>query len=99
MSIGAAFFGESMFSRATDASKIALVHLVDRLLLGGYQLLDAQFTNPHLEQFGILEIPREDFQPTLRAALRVQADFNAYKSLPASELSGASAIQRITQTS
>ena len=57
ISIGGAFFGESMFSRATDASKVALVHLAVRLKLGGYQLLDTQFVTPHLQQFGTVEIP------------------------------------------
>ncbi len=61
MSIGGAFFGESMFSRATNASKIALVHLVARLWRGGFKLLDTQFTNEHLEQFGIYEIAHSDY--------------------------------------
>lgn len=69
VSIGAAFFGESMFSRATDASKVALVHLVGRMIAGGYTLLDAQFHNPHLEQFGLIEIPRADFHIRLADAL------------------------------
>ncbi len=75
VAIGGAFFGESMFSRATDASKIALVHLAARLIAGGYTLLDAQFHNPHLEQFGLIEIPRADFKARLRDALTVTADF------------------------
>jgi len=75
VALGGAFFGESMFSRATDASKIALVHLVARLLEGGFVLLDAQFHNPHLEQFGLIEIPRADFKRRLKAALEVEADF------------------------
>nr|WP_241765094.1 leucyl/phenylalanyl-tRNA--protein transferase [Hyphomonas beringensis] len=75
VSVGGAFFGESMFSRATDASKIALVHLVARLLTGGYVLLDAQFHNPHLEQFGLYEVPRAEFKKMLRNALTVEADF------------------------
>ncbi len=75
VAIGGAFFGESMFSRATDASKIALVHLVARLIEGGFALLDAQFHNPHLEQFGLIEIPRADFKARLRAALAITADF------------------------
>ena len=75
VALGGAFFGESMFSRATDASKIALVHLVARLLEGGFVLLDAQFHNPHLEQFGLVEIPRADFKRRLKAALEVGADF------------------------
>lgn len=99
VSVGGAFFGESMFSRATNASKIALVHLVARLLHGGFVLLDAQFTNPHLEQFGIEEVRRADFRKLLKEALTYPGDFLAYDSLPESERSGAAAIQRITQTS
>ena len=68
VALGGAFFGESMFSRATDASKIALVHLVARLIEGGFTLLDAQFHNPHLEQFGLIEIPRADFKRRLKVA-------------------------------
>lgn len=75
VAIGGAFFGESMFSRATDASKIALVHLAACLIAGGYTLLDAQFHNPHLEQFGLIEISRADFKARLRDALTVTADF------------------------
>ena len=64
-----------MFSRATDASKIALVHLAARLIAGGYTLLDAQFHNPHLEQFGLIEIPRAEFKARLRTALTVEGNF------------------------
>lgn len=74
VALRAAFFGESMFSRATDASKIALVHLVARLRAGGFQLLDAQFHNDHLEQFGIIEVPRADFQNRLALALAKTGD-------------------------
>lgn len=69
LKLGAAFFGESMFSRATDASKVALVHLVARLKAGGYKLLDTQFINDHLVQFGVIEIPRAIYQMQLEAAL------------------------------
>ena len=69
VSIGAAFFGESMFSRERDASKIALVHLAARLAYGGFTLLDAQFPNPHLVQFGALELSRAKFRKALDAAL------------------------------
>jgi len=69
VALRAAFFGESMFSRRTNASKIALVHLVARLRAGGFRLLDAQFTNDHLMQFGIYEISRETFQTRLADAL------------------------------
>ncbi|ADE39284.1 leucyl/phenylalanyl-tRNA--protein transferase [Candidatus Puniceispirillum marinum] len=74
VALRAAFFGESMFSRATDASKIALVHLMARLKAGGFQLLDAQFTNPHLVQFGITEISRDTFQDKLAQAMASSAD-------------------------
>ena len=73
--IGRAFFGESMFHRATDASKVALVALVDRLSRGGFTLLDTQWTTPHLEQFGAVEIPREDYLRRLAVALRGRAEF------------------------
>ena len=75
VSLGAAFFGESMFSRATDASKVALVHLVARLRLGGYRLLDTQFLTPHLAQFGGIEIPRARYHRLLADALRYRAVF------------------------
>ena len=77
VSLGGAFFGESMFSRLTDASKAALVQLVARLKFGGYKLLDAQFTTPHLEQFGAQTIPRRLFHTLLGAALETSADFKA----------------------
>ncbi len=76
VAIGGAFFGESMFSRATDASKIALVHLVAHIIDRGFVLLDAQFHNPHLEQFGLVEIPRAAFKALLREALGVKASFH-----------------------
>lgn len=69
VALRAAFFGESMFSRVRDASKIALVHLVARLRAGNFQLLDAQFTTDHLNQFGIFEVPRDAFQTRLANAL------------------------------
>ncbi len=77
VSIGAAFFGESMFSRVTDASKAALAHLAARLKFGGYHLLDAQFTTAHLEQFGAVTLSRRNFQALLAVALSAQADFSA----------------------
>ncbi len=73
--LGAAFFGESMFSRATDASKVALVHLVARLIAGGFCLLDSQFITPHLMQFGATEIPRQKYLDLLFDALPRSADF------------------------
>ena len=70
-----AFFGESMFSTATDASKVALVHLVARLLRGGFTLLDTQFATDHLAQFGATEIPRGEYRRRLAEALRSNAGF------------------------
>ncbi len=66
--LGGAFFGESMFSRARDASKVALVHLVARLRLGGFSLLDTQFVTTHLAQFGAREVPRARYRALLDAA-------------------------------
>ena len=77
--IGAAFFGESMFSRETDASKVALVHLVARLKAGGFVLLDAQFTNEHLSQFGLATVSRDEYHLILEPALAVDAEFDAFK--------------------
>lgn len=76
MAIGGAFMGESMFSGARDASKIALVHLCARLWKGGFTVLDTQFINDHLEQFGAYEIRREEYLKQLQDALAVNADFN-----------------------
>lgn len=70
---GRRFFGESMFSRATNASKVALVHLVALLRQGGYTLLDTQFVNDHLKQFGVVEIPRERYRSELARALAGRA--------------------------
>lgn len=77
VALGGAFFGESMFSRVTDASKAALVHLVARLKFGGFKLLDAQFTTPHLEQFGAQTLPRRIFQSLLDVALETHGDWEA----------------------
>ena len=77
LSIGAAFFGESMFHRRTDASKIAMVHLADRLRIGGYRLLDTQFVTDHLRTFGGIEIPREEYEVRLADALQHRGDFSA----------------------
>jgi len=73
--LGAAFFGESMFSRVRDSSKIALVHLVELLISGGFLLLDAQFLTSHLQQFGAMEIGRAAYLVRLRKALQVRATF------------------------
>jgi leucyl/phenylalanyl-tRNA---protein transferase len=77
LSIGAAFFGESMFSRAADASKVALVHLVALLRQGGYRLLDTQFLTPHLARFGGIEVSRAHYRRLLAEALRYRAVFPA----------------------
>ncbi|WP_421695354.1 leucyl/phenylalanyl-tRNA--protein transferase [Aestuariivirga sp.] len=76
--IGAVFFGESMFSRATDASKVALVHLVARLNYGGFKLLDAQFVNPHLERLGATTLPRAQYHKVMEPLLERPADFHAF---------------------
>ncbi len=76
VALGGAFFGESMFSRVTDASKVALVHLVARLISAGFTLLDTQFVTEHLTQFGAIEIPRTEYRKRLTAALAINADFN-----------------------
>ena len=75
VSLGGAFFGESMFARARDASKVALVHLVARLIEGGYRLLDTQFITRHLQQFGAVEVAREDYLVELGEAVQVPATF------------------------
>ncbi|MGH7045620.1 MAG: leucyl/phenylalanyl-tRNA--protein transferase [Stellaceae bacterium] len=75
IAIGAAFFGESMFSRETDASKVALVHLIARLRHGGYRLLDMQFLTPHLARFGGIEISRARYRRLLASALGYFASF------------------------
>lgn len=69
VALGAGFFGESMFSRKTDASKVALVHLVESLRLSDFELLDTQWITPHLERFGAEEISREEYQRRLASAL------------------------------
>jgi leucyl/phenylalanyl-tRNA--protein transferase len=78
LALGAAFFAESKFSRETDASKVALVHLVARLKAGGFRLLDAQFPNPHLEQFGAIAVPELKFEAMLAEALMRDADFTQW---------------------
>ncbi len=77
VSLGGAFFGESMFSRANDASKVALVHLVARLRLAGYRLLDTQFVTAHLSQFGAIEIPREVYRARLDQAAGLAVHWQA----------------------
>jgi leucyl/phenylalanyl-tRNA--protein transferase len=89
VALGGAFFGESMFSWATDSSKAALIHLAARLRFGGFKLLDAQFITPHLEQFGAQTLPRRIFHALLGAALGAHGNF---KALPA-ETKGAELLE------
>lgn len=93
VSLKGAFFGESMFSRATNASKVALAHLVARLRAGGYRLLDTQFVTSHLETFGVEEVPREQFHERLKLALQAEGRFGTQTYC------GADVVQLITQTS
>ena len=95
VALGGAFFGESMFSLRTDASKVALVHLVAQLKAGGYILLDTQFTTEHLERLGAITIPREIYRLRLADALTIETGFPAVPG----GMSGAQALQSITQTS
>jgi len=104
VALGGAFFGESMFSRVTDASKVALVHLVARLKMGGFTLLDVQFITDHLRQFGATEIPARIYLEQLDAALQIQGVFplDAGGTASSSELAGALEglfLQSSTQTS
>ena len=92
VSLRGAFFGESMFHRARDASKVALVHLFARLRTGGFRLLDAQFSTEHLASLGAIEIPRDAFRLRLADALDVQANFGAWP--PELAMSGAEALHR-----
>jgi leucyl/phenylalanyl-tRNA---protein transferase len=93
VSIGGAFFGESMFSRVADASKAALVHLVALLRAGGYRLLDLQFVTPHLAQFGAVEITRAHYQRLLAEALRYRCVFpRGFGGAGSGEGGGAAAI-------
>jgi leucyl/phenylalanyl-tRNA--protein transferase len=73
--LGGVFFGESMFHRVTDASKVALVALVDRLARRGFELLDTQWVTPHLEQFGAIEIPRDEYLRRLKRAIKKDCAF------------------------
>lgn len=96
VALQAAFFGESMFSRRRDASKIALAYLVDRLRMGAFSLLDTQFLTPHLASLGAIEIPRADYRRRLEAALEQEADF---VTRPGPVPSPQDLIQRMTQMS
>jgi leucyl/phenylalanyl-tRNA--protein transferase len=76
VALGGAFFGESMFHRATDASKVALVALVERLRSHGFRLLDTQWVTAHLQQFGAIEIPRPEYMRLLEESLKLDVSFN-----------------------
>ena len=89
--LGRAFFGESMFHRARDASKVALVHLVARLKASGFALLDTQFVTSHLTTFGAIEVPQRHYHKLLEAALVGEADFTGFSRGPM--LSGAQAVE------
>ncbi|MGQ3675566.1 leucyl/phenylalanyl-tRNA--protein transferase [Xanthobacter sp. TB0139] len=96
--LGGAFFGESMFHRERDASKVALVHLVGRLIAGGFRLLDTQFVTSHLSGFGADEVPRQRYQHMLETALACDANFYCWPPAgPA--ITGAGALQPISHTS
>jgi len=95
ITLGGAFFGESMFSTRTDASKVALAYLVDRLRSAGFTLFDTQFITPHLASLGGLEIPRADYREMLENALQIEADFNR----PSKQSDTHSLVQRNAQTS
>ena len=95
LALGAAFCGESMFSREANASKVAMVHLMARLKAGGFHFVDAQFYNEHLEQFGLIGVPNEDYQAMLKASLAQEANF----PLSADQFSTARVVQLITHTS
>jgi len=82
--LGGVFFGESMFTRVRDASKVALVHLAARMVHGGFTLLDTQFITDHLSRFGAVEIPRDDYRDLLDEAIAVRAAFP--RELPGSAL-------------
>ncbi|MCU9846990.1 leucyl/phenylalanyl-tRNA--protein transferase [Defluviimonas sp. WL0024] len=94
LTLGAAFFGESMFSLRRDASKVALAYLVDRLRSGGFSLFDTQFLTPHLASLGGVEIPRAEYHARLSKAVRGRADFTA-PEMPSPQL----LLQRRSQTS
>src|SRR3984957_11497056 len=93
VNLGRAFFGESMFHHARDASKVALVHLVARLIAGGFELLDTQYVTEHLRSFGAIEVPRRRYTALLDRAITGEADF---AKLPIDRpVSGASALEII----
>lgn len=103
LQLGSAFFGESMFSAATDASKVAFAHLVGRLKRGGFKLLDTQFATEHLSRFGVIEVPRSEYHVLLENALQDDAVFRCFdqdwsepEPVP---VSGSDVLQSVSQTS
>jgi leucyl/phenylalanyl-tRNA--protein transferase len=97
VSLGRTFFGESMFYRTRDASKVAMVHLVARLRAGGFRLLDTQFVTDHLKTFGAVEVPRKQYHKLLAEALTGEADFAV---LPLDRpIPGAQALELATTSS
>ncbi|MGR3621815.1 leucyl/phenylalanyl-tRNA--protein transferase [Pseudophaeobacter sp.] len=94
VSLGAVFFGESMFSRHRDASKVALAYLMDRLRQARFQLCDTQFLTPHLASLGAVEISRAAYKARLQVAIKGEADFDS-PAIPGAQM----LLQRMTQTS
>jgi leucyl/phenylalanyl-tRNA--protein transferase len=92
VTLGRAYFGESMFHRSRDASKVALVHLVARLKAGGFKLLDTQFVTDHLRSFGAVEVPRRQYHKLLETALTGEGDFHALGKRP---VTGAQALAHL----
>src|SRR5262245_54035927 len=95
VTLGRAFFGESMFHTVRDASKVALVHLVARLKAGGFRLLDTQFVTDHLRSFGAIEVPRRQYHKLLEAALSGEGDFFALGGKR--PISGAQALEQFAR--
>jgi leucyl/phenylalanyl-tRNA--protein transferase len=95
LTLGGAFFGESMFSRRADASKIALAYLVERLRGAGFVLFDTQFITPHLATLGAYEVPRAEYRRRLATAIEVRARFPSRAPVPSPQ----ELLQRMTQTS
>lgn len=97
--LAGAFFGESMFTRRTDASKAALAHLVARLRIGGFTLLDTQFLTDHLASLGAVEVSKTRYRTLLDAALKIDADFDQFTEMVSGPVSGNDIVQLLTQTS
>ncbi len=98
IALGGVFFGESMFSRRTNASKIAFTHLIGRLKIAGFAFIDTQFYTEHLSQFGVVEISNDEYQHWLQQALRLEVQFPQVDNY-STEFSTSCVLQSITQTS